>query len=68
MEALTNQDQLKNLIKAALIEVLEERQDLLHEAVEQALEDVALTRAIEEGESSDLINRDEVFSLLEDKA
>jgi hypothetical protein len=68
MEASTNQDQLKTLIKAALIEVLEERQDLLHGAVEQALEDVALARAIEEGESSDLSKREEIFNLLEDKA
>ncbi|MGA9772476.1 MAG: hypothetical protein WBV94_25810 [Blastocatellia bacterium] len=64
MQATINQDQLKDLIKAALVEVLEERQDLLHEAVAQALEDMALARAIEEGESSELIKREEVFNLL----
>jgi hypothetical protein len=68
MESSINQDELKDLIKAALIEVLEERQDLIHEAIAQALEDLALARAIEEGESSELIRREEVFDLLEDRA
>jgi ribosomal protein L12E/L44/L45/RPP1/RPP2 len=57
MEASINQNQLKDLIKAALVEVLEERQDLLHKAIAQALEDTALARVIEEGESSELIKR-----------
>jgi hypothetical protein len=68
MESSINQDQLKDLIKAALVEVFEERQDLLQEAIAQALEDMALTRAIEEGESSELIKREEVFNLLEGRA
>jgi hypothetical protein len=65
MEAAINQDQLKDLIKAALVEVLEERQDLLHEAIAQALEDMAIARAIEEDENSEQIKREEVFNLLE---
>ena len=68
MEASINQDQLKDLIKDALVEVLEERQDLLRDAIAQAIEDMALARAIEEGESSELIKREEVFDLLEGRA
>jgi hypothetical protein len=68
MESSIDQNQLKNLIKAALVEVLEERQDLIHEAIVQALEDMALARAIEEGENSELIKREEVFNLLEGRA
>lgn len=40
---------LKQLFKTALLEVLEERKDLLREAIEEALEDIALARAIEVG-------------------
>jgi DNA polymerase III alpha subunit len=65
METSINQEQLKDLIKAALTEVLEERRDLLHEAVEEAFEDVALARAIEESEATELIEREEVFKLFE---
>lgn len=68
METSINRDQLKDLIKAAVAEALEERRDLLHEIVEEALEDVALARAIEEGESTELIERAEVFDILESEA
>ena len=68
MEPSVNQDQLKELIKAALVEVLEQRRDLLHDAVAEALEDIALVRAIEEGANSELIGRAEVIDLLEGKA
>ena len=62
---LLPEDQLKEVIKTALIEVLQERQDLLYDAVERALEDIALARAIEEGDKTDPIERDEVFAILE---
>jgi len=68
MDIPINQDQLKDLIKAAVTEALEEHRDLLHKVVEEALEDVALVRAIEEGENTELIERKEVFKLLEGEA
>ena len=68
MEPSINQEQLKNVIKTALVEVLEERQDLLYEAIEDAIEDVAFARAIEEGESMELVEREEIFKLFEGKS
>lgn len=68
MESPINQEDLKNIIKTALVEVFEERQDLLHDAIEDAIEDVALAHAIEEGEGTELVKREEVFRLLEGKA
>jgi hypothetical protein len=65
MEIQTNNEQLKDIVKAALIEVLEERQELLRDAINRALEDIALARAIEEGNETELINRSEVFGILE---
>ncbi len=56
---------LKEILKAALIETLEEPTDLLRDAVEEALEDIAMVRAIEEGETSGLVSRDEVMKILE---
>ena len=58
-------DRLKEVLKAAVVEVLEERGDLVREIVEEALEDLALARAIEEGESSEVVGRDQIFGLLE---
>lgn len=56
---------LKQLFKTALLEVLEERKDLLREAIEEALEDIALARAIEVGQQTREASRGEVFSALE---
>jgi len=67
MEIAANEAQLKEAIKAALVEVLQERQDLLYDAIERALEEIAFARAIEEGDRTELIERDEVFVILEDR-
>jgi len=58
-------DRLKELFKTALIEVLEERKDLLRDVLEESLEDIALTRAIDTGQRSGEVDRGEVISLLE---
>lgn len=47
----TDEERLKEVVKSALVEVLEERKDLVREVIEEALEDAALARAIEEGGS-----------------
>jgi hypothetical protein len=57
MQSSMNKEQLKDVIKTALVEVLEERQNLFQEAIETALEDIALTRAIKEGEKTKPVQR-----------
>jgi ribosomal protein L12E/L44/L45/RPP1/RPP2 len=52
---------LKAVFKTALVEVLEERRDLLRDAIEG----IALVRAIEEGRRSEDVSRGEILSLLE---
>jgi hypothetical protein len=68
MEVTIAEDRLKEVLKTAVVEVLEERGDLLREIVNEALEDLALARAIEEGEGSEIVGRDHVFDLLEGEA
>ncbi len=60
--------QLKAAFKSALIEVLEERSDILRDALAGVVEDVALMRAIQEGESTGSVSRDEVFRALDGDA
>jgi hypothetical protein len=59
-----SETQLKNALKLALVEMLEERSDLLRDVLAEVMEDVALVRAIQEGEASELVSRDEVFRAL----
>ena len=65
METSMSDDRIKELFKAAILEVLQERRDLLRDALAEAIEDLALARAIEDGEGTETVTRDEVFTLLE---
>ena len=65
--ATIEEEKLKDLVKTALIEVLETRRDLMQDIVEEAMEDFALSRAIEQGMGSEKVSRDEVFAILEEK-
>ena len=50
MQTTVDEQQMKELMKAAVTEVLLERRDLLRDALEETLEDIALVRAIAEGQ------------------
>lgn len=63
-KAPIEEDRLKELVKTAIVEVLEKRRELVRDVFEEALEDVALVHAIKEGKQSPLTSRDEVFKLL----
>jgi hypothetical protein len=63
--ATIDEERLKDLLKAALVEALQEQRSLVQEIVEEAIEDIALSRAIEQGGGSETVSRDEVFAILE---
>jgi hypothetical protein len=62
---LENSDELKEVFKAALVEVLQERQDLVRELLDEVIEDIAFSRAIEEGEATPTVSREQIFEQLE---
>jgi len=64
MPYTTDDAKLKKLLKAAVVEVLEEQPDLVREALAEAVEDLGMVRAIKEGLSSEPVSRDEVFKIL----
>jgi hypothetical protein len=59
-----DETKLKDIFKKAIVEVLEERRELLTELIDEALEDEAMTRAIKEGEKSKRVPRAQVFKAL----
>ena len=65
MAATFDEEKLRDLLKSALVEALEENRDLVQDIVEEATEDFALARAIEQGLGSESISRDEVFAILD---
>ena len=58
-------DKLKKLFKEALIEALEEKKDIFHELIAEAIEEVALVRAIQEGEKTNPVSKKEIRNILE---
>ena len=64
MQTAMDDLQLKNALKAAFIEVLQERPDLIRDVLEETLEDIALIRAIETGKKTGMATREEVFAIL----
>lgn len=55
---------IKNLLKTAVVEVLEERQDLLRDALQESLEDMAMLKAIQAGEKSRTVSRKKILQRL----
>ena len=67
-QTIDDKNQLKEIFKQALAELLQERRDLLYDAFTEVLEDIALTNAIKEGEATDIVSREQVFKILESES
>ncbi len=66
MSSITIDDKtLRNLLKEALIEVLQERPALLGDMIAEAIEDAGLSIAIKEGQKTELVDKDKVLKALE---
>lgn len=57
---------MKRLLKEALLDLIEERQELFYELSTEVIEDVGLLQAIKEGEDTEKVSRDELFAILDD--
>jgi len=65
MSTMIDEKDLKELLKAAVAEALEEQRALVKEIVEEAIEEIALARAINEGLETKPATREEIFDILE---
>lgn len=63
-----DEKKLKDLLKETLVEVIVQKRDLFHDIVSEAIEDIALTNAIKEGESTKSASREEVFNIIGEKS
>ena len=64
METPIDEVRIKQWLKEALVEVVEERKDVLQELLTEVMEDVAMVRAIQEGETTRPVSKQEVLKLL----
>ncbi len=47
---------------------MEEKKDVVHDLLVEAMEDLAMIHAIQQGEETELVSREEVFNILEGNA
>jgi hypothetical protein len=65
---MVEEERVKDLLKQAILEVFQERQDLFYELFAEVFEDLALVRAIKEGEATETASKAEVLQVLESAA
>jgi len=65
MSALSTEDKhLKDLLKQAMLELLEERRELFSEIFAEAIEDAGLVNAIKEGQAGYNVSKKDVVKIL----
>ena len=62
-QIIDDKNQLKEVFKQALAELLQERRGLLYDAFTEVLEDIAWANVIKEGEETEIVSREQVFEL-----
>jgi hypothetical protein len=65
MEIHMDESKLKELMKQALVEVLEDRKEVIYEILSNVIEDLALTNAIKEGETTQSVGKQEILDILQ---
>jgi len=63
-EITLDETKLKELLKAAIFELLKEQKEVFSEIVTEALEDIGMEAAIKEGENTETVSRDRIFKIL----
>lgn len=67
-EMSLDSDQLKAVLKSAIVELLQENRQEISDLLAEIIEDIAMERAIAEGKTTEPISRAAIFRLLEPKA
>jgi len=60
-EMSLNSEQLKAVLKSAIVELLQENRQEVSELLAEIIEDIAMERPIEEGEATETVSREAIF-------
>ena len=58
---------LKKMMKVAFKEALHEERKLVYDVMAEVMEDIALSRAIDEGKRTKIVDQEEIFKILGSK-
>jgi hypothetical protein len=59
-----DEKQFKVLLKEAMLELFEERQEVFAAMIAEAIEEIGLANAIREGRKNDFVSKEEIESIL----
>jgi hypothetical protein len=68
MQTQLDESRLKQILKEALIEAIEEKKDVFHELIVDPIEDIALVNAIRQGQNTETVSKQEIFDILQGQA
>ena len=63
-EITIDETKLKELLKVAIIELLQEQKEEFSEILAETLEDILIKKAIQEGENSEPVSQEQIFKIL----
>ncbi|MEA5564916.1 hypothetical protein [Anabaena sp. UHCC 0399] len=55
---------LKEILKKAIVEVIQEQKEVMSDLMAEIMEDIALATAIKEGENTEIVSREVIFKTL----
>jgi hypothetical protein len=68
MELTLNEVQAKSLLKEIVLELVQERRDWFSEIMVEALEEIGLANAIQEGRQNEFVDEKQIMAILEGQA
>ena len=67
-ETTLDTSELKELLKSAISEVLQEQKEVFTDIIIEAMEDIGLVKAIAKGENTEPVSREAIFKILSQKS
>ena len=66
-EITIDETKRKELLKVAIIELMQEQKEEFSETLAETLEDILIKNAIKEGENTKAVSREQIFKILNQK-
>jgi hypothetical protein len=63
----SEQNQLKAMVKEVILELITENKEEFSDLIIEIIEEITLAKAIKEGEETELVDRESIFAILEQK-
>ena len=63
-EITLDETKLKELLKTAIFELVQEEKEVFSELFAEVIQDIGMENAIKEGENTEVVSREEIFKIL----